>query len=346
VPNDTVTIKQLWTDALAILNGGDREWKQLLPRDIDDLENYGRDHIQTLMSMVSSPGGRGTFVSLAQPFLSVITHPDILDCLSVDNFVGGLYSFISGSNGGRAVPFFQRLCTNLVDAYGESTISKSSVEATLISMTIALREILRREQRAAFHEGLAALMDASQKVAEDSGIDIASTSSQVLANLTGEVRAIIARANGLLADVAATVHGVSTTVVKSAYPREMPAPGGRHDNDSTDIAKIKILPTEGEIRSDHPEFLPSTDPDQPYFLGDPVQRHIDTLFRLLRHDIFGELKEALGGLLQAVSDDPTLLDNGEPNLGDTRAYHYPKAYISYVAFDQKRGVKVSPAPIV
>jgi hypothetical protein len=64
-----------------------------------------------------------------------------------------------------------------------------------------------------------------------------------------------------------------------------------------EIVDIKILPTEVEIRSDHPEFLHSTDFDQPQFLADQAQRHLDTHFRLIRHDFFGELKDALGGLV-------------------------------------------------
>ena len=131
----------------------------MLPRDLDAEENYGREHIKALLSMVSHTNGRATFVALAQPFLSVITHPAMLDCLSVDTFVGGLYNFISGSNGTRAVPFFQRLCTNLADAYCESNVSRTSVETTLITMLISLREILKREQRAAFHEELPDLIN-------------------------------------------------------------------------------------------------------------------------------------------------------------------------------------------
>ncbi|TGO45849.1 hypothetical protein BCON_0361g00090 [Botryotinia convoluta] len=339
-PNDTRTIELLWNGALTILNEGDRDWKQMLPRDLDAEENYGREHIQALLSMVSHINGHATFVALAQPFLSVITHPAMLDCLSVDTFVGGLYNFISGSNGTRAVAFFQHLCTNLVDAYYESTVSKTSVEATLITMLISLREILKREQRAAFHEELPNLINSLQNLAEAIGIDNTSPVFQVIVNQSSELRAIIARANGLLAEMEApNIDGVSTTVVKSTYPRQIILPGGHHDNDNGDITKIKILPTEDEIRSDHPEFLPSTDFDQPYFLNDPVTRHLDTQFRLLRYDIFGELKEALGGLINAITDDPTLLDNSKLSLGDMRAYPYTKAHIGYVSFNRNRGIE-------
>jgi hypothetical protein len=96
--------------------------------------------------MVSHAGRCGTYVALVLPFLLVITHPAILDCLSVDTFVRGLYNFISGTNRKRAVLFFQHLCTNLINTYCESAISKTSVKAALIAMATALCELLKREQ--------------------------------------------------------------------------------------------------------------------------------------------------------------------------------------------------------
>jgi hypothetical protein len=46
--------------------------------------------------------------------------------------------------------------------------------------------------------------------------------------------------------------------VQSTYPKALVLPDNRHDSDKLNITEIVILPTEGEIRSDHPEFLPST----------------------------------------------------------------------------------------
>ncbi|KAF2176077.1 hypothetical protein K469DRAFT_38444 [Zopfia rhizophila CBS 207.26] len=36
LPNDKRTVKQLWNGALTILNDDEREWKQMVPRDLDD----------------------------------------------------------------------------------------------------------------------------------------------------------------------------------------------------------------------------------------------------------------------------------------------------------------------
>jgi len=262
--NDTSTIESLWKGALAILNGDEREWKQLLPRDLDDEAYYGREHIQTLLGMKAHTRGSSTFVDLARPFLLVISHPALVDCLSVDTAVGGLYNFISSSNGSRAIPFFQCLGTNLVESHLElNTLDSILVlETTLIAMSTALRELLRREQRATFHEDLPDLVDLVGNAVTATGIDAQSVAFQVVRNNIRGLRGMIARANGLLhQEEEPQLHGVSTSVMASTYPRDFIMPQDRHDNDKMDITKIQILPTQEEIQSNHPEFLPSIDLD-------------------------------------------------------------------------------------
>ena len=341
-PNDSRTIELLWQGALIILDGEDRNWKQMLPRDLDDQENYGREHIHVVLSMVAGPHGHNEFIKLAQPFLSVLTHSALLDCLSVDTSVGGLYNYMSGTNGSRAIPFFQRLCNSLVEGFLEGSPSTSTavLETTLVAMAVALRELLRREQRAAFHDDLLDLINSIESIPEATGVDPQSATFQVIRNSSEELRGMVARANGLLQDQhEQPVGGVSTSVVASTYPRQLILPQGRHDNDNMDITKIKILPTEDEIRSDHPVFLPSTDLDQPHFLTDHIQRHLDTHFRLYRHDCFGEVVDALGSALVATENDPTVLEDPKFSLGNIRAYTYPKASLSSISFDQRRGLE-------
>jgi hypothetical protein len=208
----------------------------------------------------------------------------------------------------------------------------ASLEKTLIAMSTAICELLRREPRATFHDDLPDLVDSLENIA--ASINRNSTAYLIIIRRIAELRAIISRANGLLSEEEESQeNGIFTTVVTSTFPREIVIPRDRHDNDKPDITEVKILPTEDEIRSNHAEFLPSTDPDQPHFLADLAQRHLDTHFRLLRHDIFGELKQALGGLLVAVENDPNILNNPKFSLGDIQAYSYPKAHIRHVSYD-------------
>lgn len=349
--NDTRTIELIWNGALSILDGDDRDYKHMLPRDLDDEANYGREHILTLLTMVALPHGYSKFLDLVRPFLLVISHPELLDCLSVDTFVGGLYNFISGSNGTRAIPFFRRLSTSLLGQQAASVTHTpgEDLERALIAMATTLRELLRREQRATFNEDLPELLNTMDNIVRGLGIGSHSVAFQIVNNIIGEVRGMIGRAKGLLQqEVEPEVGGVSTTVVTSTYPRDLILPRDRHDNDKLDITKIQIIPTEDEIRSDHVEFLPSTDVDQPHFLTDSAERHLDTHFRLLRHDIFGELSETLSGVLLAIDNDPAVIEDPKSILGNMRAYPNPRAHIRYVSFNQRRGLEVQisfPQPL-
>ncbi|KAJ6127868.1 hypothetical protein N7471_009085 [Penicillium samsonianum] len=89
-----------------------------------------------------------------------------------------------------------------------------------------------------------------------------------------------------------------TGSVLLSFPMDMQIPGGRHDNDLAETSRIQIFPIHGEIDSGNSEYLPSTNFLQPHFLADPLQRYIDSTFRLLRHDIFGSAKNVLRDLLQ------------------------------------------------
>ncbi|CZT49235.1 uncharacterized protein RSE6_10048 [Rhynchosporium secalis] len=182
-------------------------------------------------------------------------------------------------------------------------------------MPKAIHELLRREIRASFNEVLLGLF--SRRTAPN-----------------------VARSQGLLQEDDDTDGGVTTGVVMSTYPRAVEIPEERHDNDEADISEIKIIPTEGENRSNHAEYLPSTNLDMPHFLSDQAQRHLDTRFRLLRHGIFGELKEALAGLILTAEQNFSLIENPWVNLGNIRAYSYPKTQVQNLSFDHRRGLEV------
>jgi hypothetical protein len=131
-------MKHLWSDGLAILNGDNLEWQQMLPRDLDSDDYRGREHMKALLELRSSPGKEHRFVRIAHSFLSVITHRAFLDCLSVDTSVGALYNFVSGTNGNRAIPFFEHLSQMLVESHLTSANSPATIQDTLQTMPVAL----------------------------------------------------------------------------------------------------------------------------------------------------------------------------------------------------------------
>jgi hypothetical protein len=249
-----------------------------------------------------------------------------------------LYNFISGANGSRAIQFFQQLCDILLAQYLQNDSRKSipTLATDFNGMSIALCELLKRERRTAFHNNLLDLVVLIENTIGASGLDKQSNIIQVVVIRVRGLRATIDRARRLVEqEERPATHGVSTTVVISTYPREIVLPGGRHDNDESDVTKIRILPTADEIRCNHPEFLPSTDFQQPHFLADKVERHLDTMFRLLRHDIFGEIKQALGQTMDDIKNNPSMVENPRFNLG-IRAYVSPRAQITSISFSRDK----------
>ncbi len=190
----------------------------MLPRDLDDKQYHSREHIYTILSMVAQMHGCHEFVDLTQTFLSVITHPALLDCLSVDTFMGNLYNYISSCNGSRAIPFFKCLSTNLADAHLESSYLTlaASLEKTLITMSMAICELLRREQHATFHNDLPDLVNSLENIA--ASINRKSTVYPIIICRIAELRAIISHVNGLLSEEEGPQeNGISTTVVTSTF---------------------------------------------------------------------------------------------------------------------------------
>jgi hypothetical protein len=338
--NDWRTVQRLWSEALELLTSGERDWQQRLPQDLVNEEQlFGYQHVQDLLNMRRDDVGDARFIQLARPFLLVITHPAFLDCLSVDIYVGDLYNFISGSGGTRAVPFFQCLCNSLSeDRRASPQANPESHEDVFFAMATALREVLRRTPKALLHEDLPALVESMENAFESLGLDKNSVAVHTVALRVAELQRMIRRTQNVLMENVDDGKERANPVVASTYPRDIQLPGNRHDNDKRDITEIKILPTEDEIRSERPEFLPSPNIDQPHFL-EGVERLFDTHFRLLRHDIFGELKSALGGLLHAYDNEIELAQASRLPLGNMHAHVYSSACVRYLPFTKKSGLE-------
>ncbi|KDR70088.1 hypothetical protein GALMADRAFT_255486 [Galerina marginata CBS 339.88] len=83
-------------------------------------------------------------------------------------------------------------------------------------------------------------------------------------------------------------------------PGLLRAGGPRHDNDFEDISKIRIAPTNDELMSREPPFLPANFFSAPHHApSSSMQRLLDIQFRLLREELIAPLRKAV----QLVHDD-------------------------------------------
>jgi hypothetical protein len=125
-----------------------------------------------------------------------------------------------------------------------------------------------------------------------------------------------------------------TRPITSTFPQEAATPGGRHDNDFADISDISILPTQKEITSEPAEYLPSTNFCLPHVLEDPMQRYVDSTFRLVRHDTLGPVSDVLRDVI--ALQDLSTIRLSEKN---STAQVYQLALIRHVFIDDRKGLE-------
>ncbi|KAJ5508052.1 hypothetical protein N7527_010195 [Penicillium freii] len=291
-------IVQFWNGALEILESDSRENHQFLAKDLVDDDLHGYDFILATAD-ADNPEGVRPFPTYNEPFLKVITHTSLLNCLSVDSFVGTLYTSFGGTNGDRAIRYLRSVCQSLMSKGEDTNENVPVISLDMMKLLLnTLYQLLSRVRRARFHDEIPALLDLIREV----GSQITETCSKAdidgLESRIEVMQSLIASANRSLFTPRVHEENLQSGSALSSFPLDMQTPGGRHDNDLAEISQVQILPTHGEIVSGNSEYLPSTNFLQPHFLPDPLQRYIDSTFRLLRHDIFGSAKDVLRDLLQ------------------------------------------------
>jgi hypothetical protein len=124
----------------------------------DDLQ--GLDFILATAG-ADNPEGIRRIPAYHDPFLKVITHTSLLNCLSVDTFVGTLYTTFGGTNGDRAIRYLRSVCRNLISKGADASESApvASLEMAKLLLLDALYQLLTRVARARFHDELPGLLD-------------------------------------------------------------------------------------------------------------------------------------------------------------------------------------------
>ncbi|KAK5661069.1 hypothetical protein OQA88_10959 [Cercophora sp. LCS_1] len=331
-------ISNPWAQALSVLNGNSREWHQRLVRDLVDASESDvrtTNGLELLHATLRTKPNFQTSVHLQHTldFLRVITHASILDCLSIETYVGTLYNIIGGVNGDRAISFFTGICDGLVE---HSTYNKDPkmTSVCLGEMLNAMYELLRREKRATLNPDLPTLLDRFGELLGLLGVS-SPHDVQIHSDRISRLRRIADLSNDrLVKGNTQDGQGTSGLLEGQVFPHNIPFPNGRHDNDHRDISQISIMPTPGEIANGEIEYLPSTDPRQVHFLDDPVQRYLDTHFRLLRHDILGPLKDTLGVLMSTLEQQVPL---PKTHGNELNAHIYQDASVAHIAVNDRRG---------
>ncbi|RTE73083.1 hypothetical protein BHE90_012479 [Fusarium euwallaceae] len=331
---------QFWEGALAILNGDDQECHQLLAKDLVDEDLRGRELVISTMSTVIFDVL--AHLRIAETFLKAITHPSLLGCLSIDLYVEVLYEYFGGDHGDRAIAFLSRICREVAeDCRRRGKVHLSIIPGLTSLLVKALQELLNRDRWIRLRDDLLALTNLFDEILLRTVGGWLKPDAETLKVkidlMRRQVRA--AKDHLFVSGGHSEKHGYFG--VHNSYSIRPQMPGGRHGNDLADITQVNILPTLGEILDDSTEYLPSTNLPQPHVLKNPVERYLDTYFRLLRYDVIKVAEDVLRHLLE--QDNPSL----NPCLpSDTKAHLYLRSSVQRIFINQSKGLEISVSFLV
>ncbi|KAJ4137229.1 hypothetical protein NW768_002811 [Fusarium equiseti] len=325
---------KFWKRALEILDEDDFEQHQDVARDLASDDFHGQRFIVDTAQNGSSNDRESLPTSYL--LLQVIAHENLTDSLSIEASVVTIFRSLAGANGERGLALLSSMCEQALESSELFTeILGATIQIILSVMVTTLQQLLNREPRAQFSDDLPDLIEQMDKLIATAAED---ASSKELHDLSTRFK-LVKRGVDAARDRLSTVEDSSGNSkdfksIASTFPKDMEFPGGRHDNDFADINKIAILPTHDEITSKHQEYLPSTNFTEPHVLDDPLQRHVDSMFRLVRHDILGPVKDILRDLLQ--SED---LLSGHLSNPDPQAQVYLQSSIKMLSSSKKFGTE-------
>jgi hypothetical protein len=325
-------IFQFWNGALKILESDNSGNHQFLVKDLVDDNLHGLDFILATAD-ADNPEGIRRIPAYHDPFLKVITHTSLLNCLSVDTFVGTLYTTFGGTNGDRAIRYLRSVCRNLMNKGADASESAPVTSLEMVKLLLnALYQLLSRVTRARLHDELPGLLDLTSKLVLEMTETCSNADLDGLEGRLDVIRSLITSASRALVKTRGPEEASRTAeLALSSFPMDMQIPGGRHDNDFAEISRVLILPTHQEIVSSDSEYLPSTNFLQPHILADPLQRYIDSTFRLLRHDTLGSVKDILRDLLK--QNDLTQIPH--LSIKDSGAHIYLGAHVQQVFVNER-----------
>ncbi|PYI09577.1 P-loop containing nucleoside triphosphate hydrolase protein [Aspergillus sclerotiicarbonarius CBS 121057] len=283
------------------------------------------NHLATLSTSQKS----AVFTNEMLPFLGIMTHPGVLASLILEQALGTIYNFLYGLAGRRALVLLGFLADVLRPSEGQ--VTEAAVNHLEMSLLL-FWQIIELNSTAFVNDGLKPVAERFQVILEEYGRSQSHSGS--LYNVKLYMDRILRRLSIGDALPTATTPGQAGPTDQPILPLfkiNQTPPGGRHDNDSTDICSIRILPTSEEILSPHTEYLPVKDPQQWHLAG--VSGLLDWNFRLLRQDTVGQLRDAIHALLRPTTGGVAKAKN------QLRTYAYPNVRVASLSFNRHAGLE-------
>ncbi|KAI4162421.1 MAG: hypothetical protein LQ342_003987 [Letrouitia transgressa] len=268
------------------------------------------------------------------PLYSILSHPDVVSSLILEQSLGTIYNILYGFCGRRAIIVFRFTSQALELAFSDHTDKRIDLTTAVESCLNVLGNILEINQAAQILEEL---LPATETIS--TAIINCSTSFETQRQLD-KIRTRLG-----LGSLVPTMTRSNTAPAKPVcfelsrdLPGELSEFGPRHDNDHHLIENIQILPTAQEIQSDRTEYLPLSDPDKSHHPG--LRGLLDRQFRLLREESIGALRDAVGRELEMLgSTSAKSISKGGIEQKE-RANIYQNVSLVKWDIDRKKGLRL------
>lgn len=274
------------------------------------------------------------------PFFEIVSHPNVLSSLIIEQSLGTIYNFLYGIEGTRASTLFEYVG----DVLANATVDEDYVARFEVSVHVFSR-IVDLNSTAFVHENLKTQATRFEEILLSLN---QSTRSLNLHYATVYLKRLLDRfgigtrlPSALAADEGNKNQRQKGNKKVPSFILQREPPGGRHDNDHMDICDIRILPSYQEISSTRQEYLPVTDPSQWHVDG--VDGLLDRNFRLLREDTVGQLRDAIHQEIHRPLHTTKIQRKTQQ-----RTYVYHDARINQFSWDQISGLRfqvVFPQPV-
>ncbi|WPG98204.1 Hypothetical protein R9X50_00099100 [Acrodontium crateriforme] len=276
------------------------------------------------------------FRNKALPFYRIISHPDVLSSLILENPVHTIYTFLFGPGGRRGLQVFRSTATALSRMISGHSSSNEEVSIVPISSSLAvLDRLIEINQSAQVIEGFTAIVETIFACIPENFMI-----PNVQQCLTRIRRRLNIGASLPLAPTLSTTQNLPSATFELCQdlPGNLSGNGARHDNDHASIADIQILPTAQEIVSPRQEYLPLVNSTQNHLSG--LAGLLDRQFRLLREDTVGQLRDAVReefARLESPNRKGPTIHQGQQGV---RKLIYHNVHFSRLSVDRKKGLQV------
>ncbi|KAF4952284.1 hypothetical protein FSARC_12690 [Fusarium sarcochroum] len=326
-PSDAQTALKVWSIVLAILDSDCRDQHQELAKVLVDDEFCGQQCIIATVRRISFSDG--PYKPCLRSFIRVITHPSLLTCLAIESYTSTIYAQFGGTNGEHGIDLLSRICTERLSTLKTFTGTLEPIPYEgMLAIVKACHELLCRAPRTRLCDALPDFVKILDKLVTNMDEKFPSANLDALHSRLDVLKRLVTGATTCITGAQEPEsERQDMRDISSSFKVPVENPGGRHDNDFADISKIAILPTINEITRHHTVYLPSTNFLHPHALKDPLQRYIDSAFRLFRHDTIGPVSDILRDLLS--SSNPLA---GRLSSKDLRADTYLECRVQEVSY--------------